>query len=122
MDRVEAGRAIEVARKRMGLTKEQFAVRAGMTRVTLSRVESGEEVQSRTLRAALEAAGLDPGPSHHLADVPYDELVRELKRRGGSSPNPSDETAQRWGANDPIIAEIRNGSTADLEDPADCDQ
>jgi transcriptional regulator with XRE-family HTH domain len=79
-DAVEAGRTIRAARARMGLTQEQFAVRAGMTRVTLSRVENGEEVQPRTLRAAMEAAGLDAGPTpaRSLSDA---ELVREFERR-----------------------------------------
>lgn len=55
------GRGVKAARLARGLTAEEAAERAGVTRKTWSRLETGQTVRNDTLRAAEHLFGLPAG-------------------------------------------------------------
>lgn len=61
MDLAEIGKAFQTARRQSGRTQEALAQALGMSRATLSALESGrcDEIGVRKLTALLELVGLD---------------------------------------------------------------
>ena len=61
MDLAEIGKAFQAARHKSGHTQEALAQTLGMSRATLSALESGrcDEIGIRKLTALLELVGLD---------------------------------------------------------------
>ena len=76
------GKLVRYERKRAGLTQHQLAERAGLTRTSITNLESGnQQVRVHTLFGIAEALGvlpqqLLPLPDRTLSDV-ADEKVKE---------------------------------------------
>lgn len=73
---------MEYRRRNNHMSQETLAVAAGVTRVTLSKIERGDpKVQQRTLEAVMRAAGLADWIETPGAALSDDELFAELERR-----------------------------------------
>ena len=82
MDLVEIGAVFRDARRESGRTQEELAQALGMSRATLSALESGrcEEIGVRKLTALLEAVGLDVYVAPRRRRPTVDELRAEHQR------------------------------------------
>jgi HTH-type transcriptional regulator/antitoxin HipB len=80
---VELGQAVSDKRRTLGLRQSEVAMRSGLTRESLSRLERGQlsEFGSRKLLAILAVLGLEMSFTEVGAAGSLDELRRE---RGGS--------------------------------------
>jgi transcriptional regulator with XRE-family HTH domain len=82
MDLVEIGAAFREARRRTGKTQGELASSLGMSRATLSALESGRcrEIGVSKLTVLVQAVGLDLFVAPRRARPTVDELRAELKR------------------------------------------
>jgi len=81
MDLVEIGLAFKVARRESQLTQAALARTLGMSRATLSALESGrcDEIGIRKLTALLESVGLEVFVAPRLKRPTIDELRAERR-------------------------------------------
>jgi len=81
MDLVEMGLAFKVARRASGRTQTALARTLGMSRATLSALESGrcDEIGIRKLTALLELVGLELFVAPRRARPTIDELRAERR-------------------------------------------
>jgi transcriptional regulator with XRE-family HTH domain len=81
MDLVTIGALFKKARRQSRVTQEELGRRLGMSRATLSALESGrcEEIGVRKLTALLEAVGLDLYVTARRSRPTLDELRAERR-------------------------------------------
>lgn len=79
----EIGPLLQQARKKAGLSQEQLAAPLGMSRATISALESGrcEEIGFAKLIALLETVGLDVTVAPRSSRPTLDELRAERRQR-----------------------------------------
>lgn len=79
----ELGPILQQARKRAGLSQEQLAAPLGMSRATISAIESGrcEEIGFAKLIALLDTVGLEVTVAPRSARPTLDELRNERRPR-----------------------------------------
>jgi transcriptional regulator with XRE-family HTH domain len=79
MDLIEIGEAFRVARRESGRSQKDLAKALGMSRATLSALESGRcvEIGVRKLTALLETVGLDLFVARRRARPTVDDLRAE---------------------------------------------
>jgi HTH-type transcriptional regulator / antitoxin HipB len=79
----ELGPILQQARKAAGLSQEQLAAPLGMSRATISAIESGrcEEIGFSKLIALLERVGLQVTVAPRSSRPTLDELRRERRSR-----------------------------------------
>lgn len=58
MNAVGLGAAIRDARKKQGLSQDELAEKAGLSRPTIARVERGDDVSTATINKLAEVLGL----------------------------------------------------------------
>jgi len=83
---VEIGRHLRIHRRAQGLTQQDLATRAGVTRSTVSRIESGAEndIGFKKLAALLEAVGSTLQPVARDGNPVHDRIA--IAARAASSP------------------------------------
>jgi transcriptional regulator with XRE-family HTH domain len=98
------GERLRLARLRRRYSAQSVAVRAGITRVTLARVETGDSGTSMGayvavlrvlgLQGDLDALGNDDRLGHKLQDLGMSTGRRAPRRRGGGAPLASESSAR----------------------------
>jgi HTH-type transcriptional regulator / antitoxin HipB len=81
MDLVEIGKAFRAARRESGRTQDTLARALGMSRATLSAIESGrcDEIGVRKLTALLQSVGLDLFVAPRRSRPTIDDLLAERR-------------------------------------------
>lgn len=86
MTLIEIGSLLKEARQKAGLSQEQLARPLGMSRATISAIESGrcEEIGFQKLLALLERVGLEISVGARKSRPTIDDLREDLRaeRRG----------------------------------------
>ena len=79
----DLGPILRQARKKAGLSQDQLAAPLGMSRATISAIESGrcEEIGFSKLAALLDVVGLDLTVLPRASRPTLDDLRNELRRR-----------------------------------------
>lgn len=87
MDLATIGQLLKAARDQSGLTQEALARPLGMSRATLSALESGrcQEIGVRKLTALLQSVGLDLYVAPRRSRPTLDELRAERRNEKKSS-------------------------------------
>jgi transcriptional regulator with XRE-family HTH domain len=87
MDLETIGALFKKARRQSGLTQDEVARPLGMSRATLSALESGrcDEIGARKLTALLESVGLDLYAAPRRARPTLEELREERRREEGGA-------------------------------------
>ena len=78
----EIGQALKAARQKAGLTQSELAHPLGMSRATISAIESGrcEEIGATKLAALLDLVGLELIVTERRARPTLDELRAERRK------------------------------------------
>src|SRR5690349_5475828 len=97
-------------RERSALSQGELAEKAGMNRLSVSRIEAGRDVHPSTARKLAEALGVPPADLMEVdtmsSDMPADVIgrnVQALRKRQGLS---EDELAERAGITRAAIRRI----------------
>lgn len=83
MQLIDLGPSLREARKRANLSQAELAAPLGMSRATISSIESGrcEEIGFAKLAALLERLGLELAVAPRRARPTIDDLRKELRGR-----------------------------------------